>query len=187
MRIISGSAKGKMISAPKGLKTRPTAARIKESLFSILQAHIVDSRVLDLFAGSGNLGLEAISRGAAEAFFVDKDRGSIQVIKENIKQLGFSSQSQVIQADYLIALKQLKKMGESFDVVFLDPPYKKGFISSAIHPIIEMGLIDENGWIIAEHDSKDTIMNEKGIFKVVDVRYYGTTSISFIMKDVTTI
>jgi len=185
LRIIGGTAKGRSILAPKGITTRPTGDRVKESMFNIIQGYVRDSKVLDLFAGSGNLGLEALSRGAKHAVFVDKDRTSIQVIKKNIDTLGFASRSTAICADYKKALGHLKINNETFDLVFLDPPYKLGILPLVIATICNEGLLDDQGIIVAEHDSKDLLEDNVGCYRVKDCRKYGNTSISFIIKDVT--
>lgn len=184
MRIISGFAKGRSIDTPKGNSTRPTADRVKESVFSIIQTRIPDSHVLDLFAGSGSLGLEAISRGAKDAVFADKERISFLTVKKNIHDLGFGAQCSVYQYDYRDAIKQLHANHEIFDIIFLDPPYQTGLLAIAIGEIIGKGLLDDNGIIIVEHLSQDSICSKEGLFIVKDTRNYGNTAVSFIEKDV---
>ncbi len=185
MRIISGIAKGRTIYTPKGEKTRPTTDRIKESVFAIIQAYIPNSRVLDLFAGSGNMGLEALSRGAESCVFIDRDRTSIEVIKKNTSNLNFKTQAQVYQLDYRNALRKLHSRREIFDVIFVDPPYNKGIIQPVVAMIHEMDILDHNGIIVAEHSINETIDTNGLLLQVKDQREYGITMVSFITKDVT--
>lgn len=184
LRIISGSAKGRNIDTPKGNATRPTADRVKESIFSIIQARMPDSYILDLFAGSGSLGLEAISRGAKEAIFIEKEWTSFLTVKKNIHSLSFDSQCRVYQTDFQNALKQLHIQHEMFDIIFLDPPYLKGLLTIAIEEIVNKNLLNDNGIIIAEHMAQDMVFSKEGLYIVKDTRSYGNTAVSFIEKDV---
>lgn len=123
MRIIAGRARGRTIDTPVGMDTRPTLDRVRESLFNILQPHVMDARVLDLFAGSGALALEAVSRGALSAVLVDHDKAAVTCEQRNIDKLGFSSQTTVLHTAWENALQTLKRQNLCFDMVFLDPPY----------------------------------------------------------------
>lgn len=154
MRIIAGRAKGHGISAPKGRNTRPTTDRVREALFSILQDACADSVCLDLFAGSGALGLEALSRGAAEAVFVDKDYQACRVIDQNLRQLGFSEYARVCRMDYQAALQMLARDRKKFDLIFLDPPYAGGLALRAAEKITAEDLLREDGLIVIETDKK---------------------------------
>ena len=147
MRVISGSAKGRRLDAPKGMTTRPTADRVKEGLFSAIQFEIEGSRVLDLFAGSGQLAIEALSRGAREAVLVDRDAEAIRVIRQNLSQTGFSDKARVVRADYL---QFLKSAGEAYDLIFLDPPYAETDLATALKCISEFDILRDNGIIICE-------------------------------------
>lgn len=180
MRIIAGSAKGRPILAPKGVSTRPTLDRVKESLFSILQFSLPGARVLDLYAGSGNLGLEALSRGAAFAVFNDRSRECAQVIRKNVETLGFQIQAEILQLEALDALRRLQS-GAAFDFAFLDPPYQEG-AAAALEALFMQDLIAEGGAAIVEHDwasppaiSGDTL----SLLRLADRRKYGDTGISF--------
>ena len=124
MRIIAGEARGRTLTAPKGMDTRPTQDYVRESLFNILQASVPEARVLDLFAGSGALALEALSRGAVKATLVDCSTDAVQCIKRNAETLGFAERVTVIRSDWQAALMRLSKNGERFTLVFLDPPYR---------------------------------------------------------------
>lgn len=176
MRIISGSARGRSLDAPKGLSTRPTTDRVKESLFGILQFRIGGTRVLDLFSGSGGLGLEALSRGAQFAVFNDTDRESVRVIKNNLKSLAFEDHAAVYSLDFNACLKLLASKGERFDLIFLDPPYGKGLETEAVKRIHELDLLLEDGRIVIEHAAKTRIE----LPSIVDTRKYGDTCITFL-------
>lgn len=128
MRIITGAARGRRLIAPEGTDVRPTTEKVKESLFSILQFELEGRRVLDLFAGSGQLGLEALSRGAAEAVFVDRDKRSLEIVKKNIERTGLSANARAVLRD---AIAFLETEPAPFDIVFMDPPYGQGLIDQA--------------------------------------------------------
>lgn len=123
MRVIAGKAKGRQLAAPRGRITRPTSDRVREALFSILGARVPGSRVLDLYAGTGALGIEALSRGAAHATFVDRDARAVAVIRMNLANCGLAHDATVVRADVRAALRDLARRGETFDLVFFDPPY----------------------------------------------------------------
>lgn len=148
MRVISGSARGCSLFAPKGVETRPTADSVKESLFNIIAADVVDSRFLDLFAGSGAIGIEALSRGAAACCFVENSREACNLIRKNLDKTRLTSQSRLIAADFITAIDKLRRENEYFDIIFLDPPYKCGFTAQALNSL--GGLLAEDGIIIAE-------------------------------------
>ena len=181
MRIIAGSAKGRPILAPKGDLTRPTLDRVKESLFNILQFSVAGARVLDLYAGSGNLGLEALSRGAAHAVFNDADRQCAQLIRQNIERLGFSQSATVLQSDALQAISRLTGT-LPFDIVFLDPPYLAG-AQAALTALFTNGLISPNGIVTVEHDWNNPPTETAGLFRQIDRRKYGSTGISFFQHN----
>ena len=181
MRIIAGEKRGCVIAAPKGRDTRPTLDRIKESLFGIIQFDVAGSRILDLFAGSGNLGLEAISRGAQYAAFSDVSRESIRVVRENIQKLGFESRSQVLACDWLAALGALNGAEKKFDIVFLDPPYASPLAERSIVRILEMGLLAQNGMIVVEHPAKLPPVVPQTV-EIYDTRKYGDIAISFMRR-----
>ncbi len=181
MRIISGTLRGKKLSTLEGIETRPTLDRVKESIFNIIQSDIKDANVLDLFGGSGALGLEALSRGANKAVFCDSSKAAIRIIEKNIKDTKLECKSQIINNDYLKALDMLN---EKFDIIFLDPPYKTNFAINAINKIIKLNLLSENGIIIFETNDED---KEKEILKndnieIYDKRRYGIAFVMFIRK-----
>ncbi|MBP3461298.1 MAG: 16S rRNA (guanine(966)-N(2))-methyltransferase RsmD [Bacilli bacterium] len=150
MRIISGKYKGRKLLGQNIEGTRPTMDRVKESLFGIIQNNIKDSICLDLFAGTGALGLEAISNGAKECYFIDKNIISINIIKENSKGI---ENVKIMNKDYLKALNELKNI--KFDVIFLDPPYKMNLIQSSLNKIKENNMLNKNGIIVCEFEKEE--------------------------------
>lgn len=179
MRVITGKVKGFKIKAPKGLKTRPTTDRIKESLFNIIGTLYEESIVLDLFSGSGNIGIEFLSRGAKECHFVDNDMESIKVIKENLNKTKLINQSNVHKKDSISALKYFSSNKIKFDYIFMDPPYNKDLSLSTLLEIEKNDLLNEEGYLIIEHETElDLPESLNNIYKF-DLRKYGITSISF--------
>lgn len=153
MRIISGSAKGIKLETLEGLDTRPTLDRVKEALFSIIQNDIYEAKVLDLFSGSGALGLEALSRGSKTAYLCDCSRKAIEIIRQNIKKTHFEEQAIVINKDYKKSLEELKD--KKFDLIFLDPPYKTNYGIEAIRYITQNDMLTKSGIIVFETDKKE--------------------------------
>jgi len=176
VRIIAGSARGRQIIAPTGRETRPTLDRVRESLFGILQFSLEGARVLDLYAGSGSLGLEALSRGAVHAVFNDQSRACCEVVRENLRTLGFSERAAVLQLDALAAVDRLA--GQAFDIVFLDPPYRAG-AQEALRALFLRGLVAPGGQAVVEHAWKEPPQEMPGAFLRVDTRKYGDTGLSF--------
>ena len=150
MHIISGKYRGKKLKGFEVDGTRPTMDRVKESLFGMIQSYVGDSRILDLFAGSGALGLEAISNGAREAYLVDNNIEAIKVIRDNIKNM--DDDIKVIKSDYK---KFLKETNGKFDIIFLDPPYRKGLMGKALRVIEERDLLNEGGLVVCEYEYDD--------------------------------
>lgn len=153
-RIIAGSLKGRPLKAPKGLETRPTGARVKQTLFDILAPVLSGCRFLDAFAGSGAIGLEALSRGAARVVFVDSSAPAIKAVQGNLALLHGLGEAQVFRQDSRIALAALADNGVRFDVVYLDPPYASDLYEEALQQIGEMGLLEPQGVAVAEHFHK---------------------------------
>ncbi len=182
MRVISGVARGTKIKTIENNSTRPTLDRVKESLFNILQDKIKEAVILDLFAGSGALGIEALSRGAKKAYFCDKSYEAIKVIKENLNKTKFLDKSVIFNSDYLVAMKKIK---EKLSIVFLDPPYKLDLSINAIRELLKLKIIDEDTIIIIETDEFNRDINElKMIEKVeiIDTRKYGRAYLIFIKE-----
>jgi len=182
MRIIAGSAKGKVIKCRDGFDTRPTTDRVKESLFSIIAPYIGDARVLDLFSGTGNLALEAISRGAKKAVMIEKDKDALRIIIQNVNNLGFEECCRAYKNETLRALDILGKKREQFDLIFLDPPYKDNVCTKVIKKIEEAGILAEGGLIIAEHHILEDMEETIGEFKKADERRYGKKELSFYTR-----
>ena len=179
MRVISGTARGLKLKAPEGMNTRPTTDRIKESLFNIIAADLYDICFLDLFGGSGSIGIEALSRGAKKAYFADSSRQSISVIKENIKKARFEDRAVVLSCDHSRALEQIKRTGDVFDIIFLDPPYGKGLVEDALKKIVSLGLIKEEGYIIAEQAADEEPLLIDGL-EILRIKDYKTTKMTFL-------
>lgn len=174
MRIISGSARGLKLATLEGTETRPTLDRVKEPLFSIIQAQIKDARVLDLFAGSGALGLESLSRGAQSAVFTDISKRAVEVINQNIKKMKFEEKSVVLNQSYEKTLKELSSEKKEFDLIFLDPPYASGLLENAIQEIISYNLLSKEGIIIVETDMESELQKVQNIgLHIKDIRKYG--------------
>ena len=179
MRIISGTARGTKLYTLKGMQTRPTLDRVKESLFNIIQNKIVDSIFLDLFSGSGAIGLEAASRGAKKVILCDKSKEAINIIKKNIEKTHLEEKAQVFNTDYEMLLKE--KIKEKVDIVYIDPPYNSNFAKKSIEIMIKNKIVDENSTIIVETDREDKI-NEisKLPIEIENKRKYGRAEIIFL-------
>ena len=147
MRVITGTARGRRLLEPEGMDTRPTTDRVKEGIFSSIQFEIEGRRVLDLFGGTGQMGIEALSRGAAHCTFLDLRKEAVGVMRENLKRTGFAEDAAVVQGDYLAFLTRCK---EKFDLIFLDPPYGTGMLEKAMEIITEIDIVSENGIIVCE-------------------------------------
>ena len=183
MRIVGGKYKGKKIDFPKIQNVRPTQDKVKEAIFNILtDKDIIGAKVLDLFAGSGSLGLEAVSRGAQKAFFVDKDPKSIASIKKNIKSLECQDNTEVFRTDYSIAIKKAQQNGLLFNIIFLDPPYYKDLAKKALLNIVQYDILSSYNITIIEHSKRDTIPESINNIKLVVQKKYGDTFVSFYRK-----
>jgi len=152
MRVIAGDARGRRLSAPRGLATRPTLARVRESMFSRLSVRLdfAGLRVLDLFAGTGSLGIEALSRGAAHVTFVEAARPALTALRRNVVALGFSDRVRVLKSEVMRALETLAARHEQFDLVLLDPPYRKGWGDLVLPRLMELDLLAEGAWVATE-------------------------------------
>ncbi|MDR1773700.1 MAG: 16S rRNA (guanine(966)-N(2))-methyltransferase RsmD [Clostridioides sp.] len=184
MRIISGKVRGLKLETPKNDDIRPTTDRIKESVFNIINSYILDSEVLDLFSGSGSLGLECISRGAKKCVFVDSNKESINLLKKNIRKTRFEENSEVFNLDFRDALGQFGTKNKKFDLIFLDPPYHEGLFEEALQKIQKNNLIKEDSLIIVEHDTEDKLPDKIDKLSKKDERKYGKTTITFYEKNI---
>ena len=172
MRVITGKARGVQLKTPDGMTTRPTTDRVKEALFSIIQFDIPTARVLDLFGGTGQLGIEALSRGAATAVFVDAGEPACRLIRENLKRTKLESDAKVIRADYLDYLKRCR---EKFDIIFLDPPYAEVFLENALKSITEIDILQSGGIIVTERPvGKELPWDFEGFTRSKDYKYGNT-------------
>lgn len=170
MKIISGIYKGRNLDGFNLDGTRPTMDRVKESLFAMIQDYLKGSVVLDLFSGSGNLGIESLSNGAKQAYLVDKNYKACNIIKKNISTIGVKD-AEVLNMDYLNALKYFHDNNIKFDLIFLDPPYNSNYIEKSIEKIDEYDLLNENGLIIVENDSVDRIVYSDNFSSIKDKKY----------------
>lgn len=190
MRVISGKARGTKLNTIESIKTRPTLDRVKESLFNIIQSEILDAVVLDLFAGSGALGIEALSRGANKAIFCDNNSDAIKIISENLNKTHLFDKAELYNMDYKKMVKlwkdNLKNHNSEFDIIFVDPPYKLDYAVTAIKLILDNQILKPNGKIIIETDESERDLKEleliKGI-KIYDTRKYGRASLIFVKRD----
>ncbi|MBI5888012.1 MAG: 16S rRNA (guanine(966)-N(2))-methyltransferase RsmD [Deltaproteobacteria bacterium] len=185
MRIVGGTCKGRGLSSFKGLSIRPTSDKVREAVFSIL-FHYAGSgfsgtfrRTLDLFAGTGAMGIEALSRGSAEAVFVDKDPKSAAVIQKNIELCGLSGRASVVRKDVLDAVRLLSMKGERFDLIFIDPPYDSSLTARTLKEIDEQGLLGAGGMVVAETSKRKPLELTLANLTLVDERRYGDTLVYF--------
>ena len=180
MRVISGSARGVALKTPSGLETRPTADRVKEALFSIIHFDLPGARVLDLFGGTGQLGIEALSRGASFAQFVDEREGACRIIKENLKRTKFENCANVMRQDYATYLRNTK---EKFNIILLDPPYVEVFLENALKMITEIDILQSGGIIVTERPiEKDLTFDFSGYSRSKDYKY-GKTLLTLFYKE----
>lgn len=181
MRIISGTARGTKLYTLEGMTTRPTLDRVKESIFNIIQNEIIDANFLDLFSGSGAIGLEAASRGAKKVSLCDKSKEAINIINKNIQKTHLEDKTYVYNMDYKECLNQIKN--EKYDLIFLDPPYNTKLIYDAIKEILELNILKDEAKIIIETDD-DKVLNDiaKQNIQIIDKRKYGRAIIVFIKK-----
>ncbi len=178
MRIISGARRGQKLIEFSGQDIRPTTDRVRESLFNLIQEYVYGAAVLDLFAGSGALSFEALSRGAEVAVLTDISGESVKVIEENRKRLGFNGEAEVIKSS---AEEYIKRTTKKFNIIFLDPPYNKGFIKPIIAEIIGNGILAEDGIIVLESDSVDDHGEMNGL-SIIKQRKYGRTFVTIYQR-----
>lgn len=182
MRITGGIWRGRLLDAPPGRDTRPTSDRVKEALFAIISAYTDDAVVLDLYAGTGALALEALSRGARRAVLVEKSNKSAGIIQKNIQTLDAGQQARLIVTDAMAALRRLAHEGERFSLILLDPPYFKGLADIALERIAELGLFTPDALAVLEFAWQLGVNPVKG-WRMKDQRRYGDTGIAFYVPD----
>ena len=179
MRVITGKARGVVLKTPNGMATRPTADRVKEALFNIIQFDVPTARVLDLFGGTGQLGIEALSREAKSAVFVDEREDACRLIKENLKRTKLEQFARVIRSDYMAYLKTCR---DKFDIIILDPPYAEVFLENSLKMITEIDILQSGGIIVAERPvGKDLPGDFPGFERSRDYKY-GNTLITIYRK-----
>lgn len=179
MRVITGKARGIQLKTPDGMLTRPTSDRVKEALFSIIQFEIPGAKVLDLFGGTGQLGIEALSRGAKHAVFTDAREEACKLIRENLKRTRMEQDARVVRSDYMDYLGRCR---EKFDIILLDPPYAEVFLENALKRITEIDILESNGIIIAERPvGKDLPWEFDGYARSKDYKY-GKTLLTIFRK-----
>ena len=179
MRVISGKARGLKLNTPKNDDVRPTTDRVKESLFNMINSYIMDSEILDLFAGTGSLGIECLSRGANQCIFVDNSKESINIVKSNIKKARVENESIVLNLDFKSAINSLSLKNKQFDVIFMDPPYYKNMFSDALSAVDNNNLLKEDGIIVVEHDTVDKFPDNMGRLYKSREKKYGNTTLTF--------
>lgn len=182
MRIIAGEAKNKKIKSRKGMNTRPTLGSVKESLFSIISAYVPDSVFLDLFTGTGNIALEALSRGAKRAVMIEQDPEALKIVIENINSLGYEDRCRAYKNDVVRAVEILGRKDEKFDIIFMDPPYKQELCTKVMKAIGKAGILAQGGLIICEHHIFEELADEIGEFKKADYRKYGKKAMTFFTR-----
>lgn len=183
MRIIAGKARGRKILSPETYETRPTLDRVKEAMFSIVQGYIPNALVLDVFSGTGSLGLEAASRGAKEVHLIDKSPQTYPILKKNVENLKFEDICKTYNMDSYAVLKMLAKKEKKFDLIFIDPPYCREMIQEAIKIIFENDMLDEDGIIVTKIDSMEEIYKGYGKINLVRSKKYGNTTVCFYKFD----
>lgn len=182
MRIISGTSRGRKLVTPRNLSLRPTSDRVKESIFNSLQQNVEGSVVLDLFAGTGNLGIEALSRGAKRAVFVEKGRHAVQLIQKNLAHLRLEARSEIIAKDVSRAIGILKLRGECFDLILMDPPYQKGLIQETLMKLTSHPIDGSNSILVIEHNRREPLPSHWLGWNLIRQRRIGDTVLSFLTR-----
>ena len=179
MRIIAGTAKGKKILSPVGMGTRPTLDRIKESIFNIIQNRTRGAVVVDMFSGTGSLGLEAASRGASKCYLIDMGDTTFKMLQQNVDSLKFNDKCTCLKGDTYKYMQQFAEEKIEFDLIFIDPPYAKDMIPPAIEIIETNGLLRKDGLIVCKIDSSEEVYQGNSTIYLCDLRKYGNTTVLF--------
>jgi 16S rRNA (guanine(966)-N(2))-methyltransferase RsmD len=180
MRVIAGIAKGHALQAPKGTKTRPTADRVKEAVFSVLGDLVFKAKVLDCYGGSGALGIEALSRGALLAVFFEREREALNIIKKNLLKTNFSENTKVYGGDVVKILPGLTKA--EFDLVFLDPPYNRGEIAKIENALLQEGILKQDAVVVLETEKKQPELFQTENWELKKTSFYGDTAVYYYKK-----
>lgn len=180
MRVITGSARGRRLGELKGMETRPTTDKVKESIFNCIQFDVEGARVLDLFAGTGQLGIEALSRGAESALFVDKRADAVKLVRENLELCRLAERAQVICGD---SIAQLASLRTKFDIVFLDPPYDSTLLEQAIEKLVSFDILAPDGIIVAESALDKPLAEPAAPYRLGREYRYGKIKVTLIRRD----
>ncbi|OGP72957.1 MAG: 16S rRNA (guanine(966)-N(2))-methyltransferase RsmD [Deltaproteobacteria bacterium RBG_16_49_23] len=180
MRIISGTSRGRRLATPRGYALRPTSDRVKESIFNILGRELEGRTVLDLFAGTGNLGIEALSRGAGKVVFVEKGREALRIIQGNLHQCGFEGQYEIVPKEVNRAIGILERRGATFDLIFMDPPYEKGLIQRTLAKLNLCRIYHGGSVLVIEHSRREPLPEKMEEWDLTHQRRMGDTLISFL-------
>ncbi|MFI5338545.1 MAG: 16S rRNA (guanine(966)-N(2))-methyltransferase RsmD [Candidatus Methylomirabilales bacterium] len=183
MRISAGEHRGRRLQSVKGKVTRPTSDLLRQAVFNVLGDRIQGAQVLDLFAGTGSVGLEALSRGAATATFVEKDRRAVATLRSNLASLNLTSRARVIAGDVLLTLRRFETGGETFDCLFLDPPYAGDLAARCIEKLADGSLLRENGALVTQAFHKTPLPEQVGILRRTWRRRYGESSLAVYTKE----
>jgi 16S rRNA (guanine966-N2)-methyltransferase len=179
LRVIAGEYRGRRLDRIEGMDIRPTSDKVKGSLFNILGDSVIDSAFLDLFGGTGGIGIEALSRGAEHVVFIDTDIKSIKVLKGNLEHLNIIDNVEVLNTDYSTGISKLYNNNKKFDIIFIDPPYSVGLAQNALVEIDKHPILAQSGLIIVEHGSKDEMPSSQGKLYMYRSKQYGNTTLSF--------
>lgn len=183
MRISAGEHRGRRLKGPKGTRTRPTSDLLRQAVFNVLGPRIQGARVLDLFAGTGSVGLDALSRGASTATFVEGDRRAVGTLRSNLESLNLAAHARVVTGDALRALKRLQAAGETFDCIFLDPPYAGDLAARCIEMLAPGTLLSDNGALVAQAFHKARLPDRAGLLRRIWHRRYGESSLTLYAKE----
>ena len=185
MRVIAGSARGLRLAAPAGMLTRPTADRVKEALFSIIASRhdLVGARVLDICAGSGSLGIEALSRGAVSCCFIEQERPVLALLEKNLAKAGLDARGECLALDAIKGLNTLSRQGKTFDIVLFDPPYSSNLYSSVPQALSSLSLLSVEALLVAECSARIPLAERYDLLVRIDRRVYGDTALEFFVRE----
>ncbi|MBB3109345.1 16S rRNA (guanine966-N2)-methyltransferase [Paenibacillus phyllosphaerae] len=178
MRVIAGTAKGRALKAVPGTNTRPTTDKVKEAIFSMIGPYFDGGLALDLFAGTGGLGIEALSRGIDRAIFIDMDRISVDIVKHNVTAANVAERAEIYRNEAGRALKALEKRGSAFSLIFLDPPYRMKEMDALMLDLAERGLVEDGAKVVVEHDADHVYPETAGAFEQLKYARYGDTAVT---------
>jgi 16S rRNA (guanine966-N2)-methyltransferase len=179
MRVIGGRCKGSIIKSPRGLATRPLLARIKKALFSILHPYLPGARFLDLFAGTGSVGIEALSRGAASCVFVESDNHCVDIIRDNLHRLMPDHMAKVVRADVFKSVRHFQRVGETFDIIFVGPPYGRGLEHRTLDVLGKSEMLASHGIVVVQSRKDESLLDQYVHLSLARTRIYGDTKLWF--------